>query len=225
MNRVKRAVYYSCVYSIKAYQRLFLDLHVWGRDNIPAGPKIYATNHIAASDALWALPVFPEPVHIVIGPPYASRVAAMVYDWFEQINAMPAHRKTVVPEAVKYLQKGEPVCITPEGGDLPEPFRLGRFFPDVARIYRQCRVPIIPGALVAPQRHILRYPFLDTTVEGHVYRFLFVQRGTFCINFGEPWLPECPEGSDARKTLYITRGLRERIAALIEDVRERKFWL
>jgi len=225
MNLVKRAAYWSCVYSIKAYQRLFVNLHVWGRENIPSGPKIYASNHIAASDALWVLPLLPEPVHIVIGPGYASRVAARVYDWFEQINALPAHCKSVVPEAVTYIQKGEPVCIAPEGGDLQEPFRLGKFFPDVARIYRQCRVPIVPVAFVAPQRNIRRHPSLDTTVEGHVYHYLFVQSGIFCVNFGEPWLPECPAESDARNTLYITRGLRERIAALVEDVRVNKFWL
>ena len=225
MNRLKRAAYYCCVYSIKAYQRLFLDLHVWGRENIPTGPKIYASNHIAASDPLWALPLLPEPVHIVVGPGYASRVGARVYDWFEQINAMPAHRKTIVPEAVKYLQKGESVCIAPEGGDLPEPFRLGRFFPDVARIYRECRVPIVPTALVAPQRAIRRHPSLDTTVDGHVYRYFFVQSGTFCVSFGEPWLPEWPEGSDAKKTLYITRGLRERVQELVDEVRHDKFWL
>ncbi len=54
---------------------------------------------------------------------------------------------------------------------------------------------------------------------------VLVAHGTYCINVGEPWMPECPDGSDARQTMYITRALKERVRLLIEDVRMNKFWL
>ena len=37
MNLVKRALHDTFVYSVKAYQRLCLDLRVWGREKIPPG--------------------------------------------------------------------------------------------------------------------------------------------------------------------------------------------
>src|SRR3989304_8896434 len=115
MNGVKRAILYSCRSPIMVSRRLFLDLHVWGRENIPKGPKIYVTNHVTSTDPFWVLPEFIEPVHIVIGPGYKSRVIGKVLDAFEQINCMPAHRSTVVEKAVTFLKRGEAVYMAPEG--------------------------------------------------------------------------------------------------------------
>ncbi len=224
MNLVKRAFYYTFVSGIKAYQRLFLDLRVWGRETIPKGPKIYVSNHITSTDPLWFLPVPTEPTHIIIGPAYNSPVLGKLLDAFEQINAMSQQGETVVAEAVKYLKKGEPVAVAPEG-DIQEPFRLGRYYPGVAKIYRLARVPIIPIAVVAPKRCMREIPSLVNVIDGRVYRMVVVVRGTYCINVGQPWMPKCQEMSDARQTMYITRGLRERIEALLGDIRRNKYWL
>ena len=68
MNRIARTAYGSLVFSIKAYQFLFHNLRVWGRQNIPAGPKIYITNHITTLASCWVLPGCTETGHVVIGP-------------------------------------------------------------------------------------------------------------------------------------------------------------
>ena len=222
MNGFKRTVYRSLVFSIKVYERLFMNLRVWGRENIPKGPKIYVTNHITSHDSIWVLPVFTEPVHIVIGPAYESPFLARVLDAFEQINAVPAHRKSVVANAVKYLEKGEAVYLAPEG-DMQETFQLGRFYPGVARIYRQARAPIIPIGMVAPKSDMVELPF-KTVVDGRVYRTVTVLRGTFCINVGEPLAPPIPEGTPQEQDEYILHVLRHRIESLVEDVRVNKFW-
>ena len=124
----------------------------------------------------------------IIGPGYESKVLAWIFDRFEQINAMPEHRKTVVDNAVAYLKKGESVFTAPEG-DLQDPFQLGAFFPGAARIYRKSRAPIIPIVLVAPRCVIKEWPF-QTVVDGRAYRTVSVLRGLFCINVGEPFTPE-----------------------------------
>ncbi len=224
MNRVKRAFYRSFVRSIRLYERVFLDFHVWGRENIPPGPKIYAANHITSHDPLHVMPVFTEPVHFIVGPGFQSSLLARLLDSFEQINALAQDGEGIVNKAVGYLANGESVGIAPEA-DIQEPFRLGRFYPGVARIYRKYPVPIIPVGLVAPKRCMREYPKRSTVIGEQVYRFVVVKRGTYCVNLGEPWMPECPAGSAAKQVLYITRGLRERIQALVEDVRQNKFWL
>ena len=224
MNIVKRTVYHSFIWSLRIYRRLCLDFRVWGREHIPEGPKIFAMNHITCSDPFWLLPVLGEPVHIVTRLVDHFGLFAPVLDAFEQINALPENLENVVPEAVKYLQKGESILIAPEG-DLYEPFQLGRFYPGVGKIYHRCPVPIVPIALVAPKRRMREIPRFRTILDGRVYRVVVLMRGTYCINVGEPWMPEPSAGSDKQQFAAIAQGLRERIAALAEDVRRNKFWL
>ena len=80
--------------AVKAYQWLLMDMHVWGKEHIPPGPKIYATNHLTAMD-IFVCSVFTEPAHVIVGPAYKSWLATKVLDALEQINAMPEHRGTV----------------------------------------------------------------------------------------------------------------------------------
>ncbi len=209
--------------AIKLYQWLFLDFRVWGRENIPPGPKIYVTNHITSCDPQWVLPVFTEPVHIIIGPGYQSKIMAIFFDYLENINAMPGHRKTVVDEAVKYLKKGECVYTAPEG-DLQEPFQLGRFYPGVARIYRKSRAPIIPVALVAPRYAMKEWP-VSMVAEGRVYRTVTVMRRPYRINVGKPFTPPVTDDGGPEEDQRIMDELKEQMRLLVEDVRVNKFWL
>ncbi len=224
MNLLKRAFYKSCVLAVRAYQRVFLDLHVWGREHIPQGPKIFVMNHITALDPIYLLPVFPEPIHIVIGPPYKFKLPGMLYDAYDQINAMPQYRATVVDESVKRLKQGKSILIAPEA-DLQDEPSLGSFYPGVAKIYRRFPAPIIPIALVAPTHRLREYPF-PTVVEGRVYRCVVTLRGPYLINIGKPLMPTCPDGvGDEEKNEAILRCIRDRLVSLIEDARSRKYWL
>lgn len=221
MNHAKRLYYNAFVTSIRVYQRLFLDLRVWGREHIPPGPKIYVQNHITSTDPYWVLPLLPEPVHVIIGPGYQSKIMAYLLDYLEQINATPRHRKTVVDHAVRYLRRGEPVYTAPEG-DLQETFNLGRFYPGVARIYRRCQVPIIPIALLAPRSAMKEYPLLKMVVEGRVYQCVMVLRGPFCVNIGKPFRPElCRSVDETEDNQRILNELKERMRLLIEDMRKK----
>lgn len=223
MNLVKRIMYHSMIGSFKVYRRLFLDLHVWGREHIPPGAKIYVSNHITSTDPYWVLPVFTEPVHVIIGPGYQSRLTSWLLDHFEQINAMPEHRTTVVDNAVKYLERGEPVYSAPEG-DLQETFRLGHFYPGVARIYRRFQAPIIPIALHAPRVNMKEFS-QKIVVDGREYRTLMLFRGPYCINIGEPFTPQVGDGDPRIEEERIMAELKERIRLLVEDVRVNKFWM
>lgn len=218
MNAFHRAAFRALTLGLRAYQRMFLEVEVRGRERIPRGPKIYVTNHVTSTDPYWVLPVFTEPVHVIIGPGYQSRVAAWVLDAFEQINAMPEHRGTVVDRAVQYLSRGESVYTAPEG-DLQPVFKLGRFYPGVARIYRRSRVPMIPIGLHAPPEAMREYPRLDMMVDGRRYRTVFVLRGKYFIHVGEPFAPEVrhdvPEAEDNER---IMDELKERIRGLIQQI-------
>ena len=221
MNYLRSLVYRSFVLGCRVYRKAFLDVRVLGRENIPKGPKIFITNHITSTDPYWVLPVFPEPVHVIIGPGYQSKALARVLDYLEQINAMPDHRHTVVDEAVKYLQRGESVYTAPEG-DIQDQFQLGRFYPGAARIYRRTLAPIVPIALVAPPCSLVEFPRLAMSVEGRTYRAAFVLRGRYDIAVGEPLRPRLRDDVDEKTDdERIMSEIRQRMAELIDGVRAR----
>lgn len=222
MNYIKRAIYSSLVFPARIWQHLFLNLHVWGRENIPKGPKIFVSNHIASTDPHWLTLVFNEPVHWVIGPGYQTKIMTRILDFMEHINAMPEHRKTVAKNAAVYLNRGESVYIAPEG-DIQEPFQLGKFYPGVAKIYRAASKPIVPIALAAP-KHAMRNYSNNMVVDGRIYRTVTVLRGPFLINIGEPMMPDIPDGSETTQNEQITQIVKERIESLLEDIRLNKFW-
>ena len=219
VNQSRRMIYGAFISAIRFYQRLFLDLRVWGRENIPPGPKIFAQNHIASTDPYWVLPLLPEPVHVIVGPGYQSKMLARLLDYLEQINAMPQHRHSVVDHAVKYLQRGESIYTAPEG-DLQDTSRLGRFYPGVAKIYRRIQAPIIPIALFAPRRAMREFPRLDMVVQDRVYKCVAVLRGPFGVNIGEAFLPELRRSADEHdENQTIMDELKERMRHLIEEMR------
>ena len=101
---------------------------------------------------------------------------------------------------------------------------MGRFYPGVARIYRQARVPIVPIALLVPKSRLREYPF-RVKIDGRVYRTVVTLRGPLCINIGEPMMPNIPAGTDREQDEFVLAVLRERLEALVEDARSNRFWL
>lgn len=225
MNEAKRFWYRGLTRALRCYQKAFWDFRVYGRERIPPGPKIFVSNHITSVDHFWIMLALPEPVHMVVGPGYAPAALARILDYFEQINARPAQRGTVVENACRYLSTGESVFITPEG-DLQPTLQLGRFFTGVAKIYRRSRVPIVPIALLTPRSRIRRHPKWDLRADDRVFPMAMVWRGPVCVNIGEAFTPSLPnDPNNTDEDQRITDNTRDRVAALAEEARTHRFWL
>ena len=222
MNAVARTLFRSFALSVRLYQRLFMRMHVWGHKDIPAGPNIYVCNHICDLDYL-LLSLLPEATHFVIGPGYNLPLVGRLLDAFDQINATPKHRGTVVEKSVAHLKRGESVFICPEG-ELREVCRLYKFYRGVGRIYLASQAPMIPIGLVAPKRCFRSLPFKNE-VDGQVYRARAIFRGPLCVNVGKPMRPRRPEGTDDEQAEIITELVRKEIESLIHDIRTNKFWM
>jgi len=222
VNLLQRTIYKSLLLGLRVYRGLTLDWRVWGLENLPDGAKIFAANHITSHELLLMTSI-PEPVHVVVGPACKYRIVAWLCKKLEQINAMPAHRKNVVPEAVEYLKRGESVFLNPEG-DFHEPFAMGPFYPGVARMYRLSGAPIIPIAVLAPKSTLRKLP-TTITVDDYVYRTVVVRKGPYCVHFGKPFYPECPDGTPDEQDAAILEQIRNRIEELVEETRVNTFWL
>ncbi len=224
MNLFKRGLYRGFGFAIRAYERAFMRVHVWGREHITPGPKIYVGNHISSFDPFYFLPILPQPMHFIIGPGYDTALNKKLLDSFEQINALEGDGRSIVREAVQYLSRGDSVCIAPEG-DIQEPGKVGRFHPGVARIYLAAGVPLVPIATLAPMHCLKELPQHQQEIDGRTFRMVVVKRGPYCISLGKPWLPKVPNGSEAKQTVILTRVIQQRIAEMVEEIRLEKFWL
>lgn len=122
-------------------------LAVEGRENIPRqGPFFLIANHQSVLDPILVQANCPRPVHSLTKSSQFS--SGTVFAWFLlRINAIPTRRYRVDPQVVRtvlrLLERGEAVCIYPEGerswdGTL-QPLRRG-----TVRLILKAGVPVIP---------------------------------------------------------------------------------
>lgn len=194
-----------------------MEFRVWGKNNIPKGPKIFCANHFSSTDPFFVITLMNEPVHMVIGPGFNVPFFRSILKQGEQINAMPENRKMVVPTAVQYLKKGESIFIFPEG-DLNNQDSLRRFFHGMAKIYKEYPCPVIPIGIIAPKRYV-KEKDKNITIEETTYRTLTVMTGKYYANIGKPLLFSDKEGVEG-----ITEKIRDEIQFLIDDLKLNKFW-
>lgn len=122
-------------------------LAVEGRENIPRqGPFLLVANHQSVLDPILVQANCPRPVHSLTKSSQFS--SGTVSAWLLlRINAIPTRRYRVDPQVVRtvlrLLERGEAVCIYPEGerswdGTL-QPLRRG-----TVRLILKAGVPVIP---------------------------------------------------------------------------------
>jgi 1-acyl-sn-glycerol-3-phosphate acyltransferase len=209
----------------KAYLKTFNEFRVWGAENIPPGPKIFCSNHFSSADPFFAITLMKEPVHMVIGPGFTVPVFRHILKAGEQINASPDYRKEVTAKAAEFLRRGEAVYIFPEG-ELNDQQGLRKFYAGLARIYRQCPVPIVPIGMVSPRRYVKWSEPVAGKMQNESLVFAFKK---YYANIGEPleFLAETEvleAGAAKAAEERITDAVRGRIEALIYDIKVNKFW-
>ncbi|MGE5473787.1 MAG: lysophospholipid acyltransferase family protein [Ignavibacteriales bacterium] len=218
MHWFKKSIYNLVKYSVYIYLKTFLEFKVWGKENIPTGPKIFCSNHFSSSDLLFVITLIDEPVHMVIGPGFKVPIARWFLKAGEQINALYENRKNVVSNAVEYLSKGESIYIFPEG-DLNDQNQLLEFYHGVSKIQQASKCPVIPIGIVAPKRYV-KEAKPNIKIGETVYKTLVVLTGKYYANIGKPLY----FNEDKFSIEETTSLIREKIIFLIDDIKTNKFW-
>jgi 1-acyl-sn-glycerol-3-phosphate acyltransferase len=210
--------------AIKLYLSTFLEFQVWGKENIPAGPKIFCSNHFSSTDPFYMITIMDEPIHMVIGPGFSVPVFKHVLRMGKQINALSENKENVIPSAVEYLKNDESIYIFPEG-DLNDQKTLKEFFSGMARIYLSYPVPIIPIGIISPMRYV-KEKERNIVVGETIYKTLTVLTGKFYANIGKPLtFPKIEKtGLTADAIEKVTENVKKEIESLIHDIKINKFW-
>lgn len=122
----------------------------YGFEQIPeTGPAILIANHVSYVDGLIIFAGLKRPVHFIIDKTIYELPGV---NYFMRLNgSIPIAPKREIVEAAldkasEYLQKGELVCIFPEGR-LTYTGSLGRFKPGIEFMVKRDPVPVYPIAL------------------------------------------------------------------------------
>ncbi|MDP5226222.1 MULTISPECIES: lysophospholipid acyltransferase family protein [Arthrobacter] len=130
---------------------------VKGLDNIPReGAAILASNHLSFSDSIFMPLEVPRPVTFLAKSEYFTGTGLkgrLVAAFFRMTNQLPMDRSGGTASSLSLgagadvLRQGELLGIYPEGTRSPDG-RLYRGKVGVARLALECRVPIIPVAMI-----------------------------------------------------------------------------
>ncbi len=134
------------------------DVHIEGDGNLPRGkPYIVAFNHISLYDPPLMVIFWPEMLEVIgasdiWGRPGQKQLAYLYH-------VMPVHRgevdRTVIEKALRVLEAGRPLLISPEGGrsHVPamRPAKSG-----IAYLVERSRVPVVPVGVVGTTDDLLQ---------------------------------------------------------------------
>jgi 1-acyl-sn-glycerol-3-phosphate acyltransferase len=193
---------------IGLYSRLMLDLDVQWTAGLPSGPKIVAINHPTTSDPFVILPVFPEPVSVLI---IASCFRLPLFGGYLRavghIPVLMQDGRAALNEARRRLDNGETVGIFPEGVLSPAA-GLGRPRTGAARLAIATGAPVLPvGVALQRERAIVVPTTITGTGAPDVAKWYL--RGPYAITVGAPI---CYAGDVAD---------RERVVAVSADIMRR----
>lgn len=129
--------------------KIFYRLRIVGIENVPKeGPVLLASNHLSLADALFLLASVDRPVHFIMSDQYYNKW--LIHPIAKLMEAIPissgGNTRLILHglrQAGEYLDKGEVVCIFPEGQisltGMMLPFQKG-----VETILRGRNCPVIP---------------------------------------------------------------------------------
>ncbi len=177
---------------------------MYGRENVPEGGALIASNHISYLDPPVVASALPRRTYLV-----AKRELFEIplFGWFIRKNyAFPVERdsadRTAMRHAVKLLQAGELVTMFP-GGERSPDGSVQEGLPGAGFIAQLAGVGIVPCALKGTEQVLPRGAW-------------YLHRGKVAVRFGEPIHVRSPEGAGGRKAavLAATEAVMQRITEM-----------
>lgn len=133
---------------VAAIVRVFYRIRTSGLENLPSdGGVLLVSNHVSYADAVLIALTCPRPVCFLGMASLRDRSwLKPILDLFGVIPVSPTHAKDAIVKAADALQRGNVVCIFPEG-QLTRSGNMNDFKKGFELIVRRAQVPVLPIAL------------------------------------------------------------------------------
>jgi len=191
-------------------------VHVIGKENDVAGPRILVSNHARVSDFF----LLPFVLGDYRGLAQIESFTIPFFGWLlaraGQIPITPGRGRQAMVRAAEQLAKDRTILIYPEGR-LSHGAEMLRAKTGMARLAYQSGAPILPVAVHVPDRYC-------RTVHGHLYGRptlgVWQVGGSAWIAIGEPWRPFAGQTSVSAAALRrVTDEAMARVRRLLEEAR------
>jgi len=209
------------------FARLVYRVRPFGAGKLPPGGFLLLPNHLTWIDAIVLQLAFPRPIRFIITDDiYKMRLLNPIFRAVQAIPISTRHAKDAVRTASEIIQRGEVVCIFPEG-ELSRSGILLRLKRGYELIARAADCPVVPVWLDQLWGSIFSF-------EGGKYFFKLPKRLPYPVTvaFGEPFAPG-EAGIHAVRQRMLELGefcyqqrpmLREHLgAACIRGLKKRQF--
>lgn len=192
--------------------RIFADVHVEGRENLPSDPVLYVSNHLSNADGITLERALrPRQVWFLAGVKLqGSTMTRLATEAVNTIQIRPGSPDLeALRRSVEALKAGRSVHIFPEGG-RSRTGKLGRPKKGVALIAHRAKVPIVPVGLWGTEQLM---PINDRNMGGEKLRHARVY-----VRYGRPVMPgeldaEIAGAEDERQA--FADALMRRVAELL----------
>jgi 1-acyl-sn-glycerol-3-phosphate acyltransferase len=156
LTRSKEALYHVCLGGVLvSYRILGIRARAEGRENIPAGPCVYAANHTSFIDPPAIMKCIPGRIGILIKKEiFSVPIVGPAFRLGQFVPVERAKREEAagsVDLAAEYLKQGLSFLIYPEGTRSPDG-RLGTFKKGGFALPIRAGVPVVPVACIGAHR-------------------------------------------------------------------------
>ena len=208
-------IWYNCAKAIvRSYLLFFTEgFDIYGKDNVPSGPKILIANHTYVTDAFILPFIFPEKLHFLIQEevftlPFIGRIL----DWADQIPVAIGQGRHALKVARDKLAMGNSVVIFPEG-QLNNAEGLRRAGSGAAILSLQSGAPLVPMGIYVPSEFVkgMKGRLFDRTTYG-----AWQMRGKLFVNIGDPWVPASEIADRSYHSVReVTNRMMEQVQTLV----------
>jgi acyl-[acyl-carrier-protein]-phospholipid O-acyltransferase/long-chain-fatty-acid--[acyl-carrier-protein] ligase len=177
--------------------RLLYRVRVLGASNVPKdGGAVLIANHLSYVDVVVLQLACPRPLrYVAFRGPGTGTLLGWIFRTAGVIEVSPERPSQWLRSAVRVLERGELVCLFPEG-EISRTGQLMAIRKGFQLMARRARVPVIPAAIdglwgsifsFSENRYLWKSPRLTPT--------------PVCVAFGEPIPFERADGAAARKAI------------------------
>ncbi len=215
---LQKVFYFAAWAFLWLYGFILLRLSIHRHANLPAGSKIFVSNHPSATDPFMIHVISRQRLNVLIT---AKAFAVPIFGWFlRKVREIPVPLKEgsrALEQAVDYLQKGRPVAIFIEGRISPMDGSFLQPRTGAARLALMSGAPVVPIGIYL-RRDLCRQ--FRATIDGIPSEAHWYFYGPYAITIGEPMQFE-GDVQDREHVRHVTERIMSQIRLLAEESRRR----
>jgi 1-acyl-sn-glycerol-3-phosphate acyltransferase len=215
---LEKVLYFVAWAFLWLYATVVLRKSIHRHANLPAGSKIFVSNHPSATDPFMIHIISRQQMNVLIT---AKAFSVPVFGWFlRKVREIPVPLKEgsiALDQAGEYIQEGRSVAIFIEGKISPLDGSFLQPRTGAARLALSSGVPIIPVGIYL-RRDLCKQ--IRSKIDGATAEANWYLRGPYAITVGMPMRFE-GDVEDRQHVRNVTEKIMDQIRLLAEESRSR----